>query len=104
MTNWINVNDRLPEDEKNVLVCCKNDYGRRYVCEAYHVNHHSVEANIYWNEDADWDYDEEEDKFYVPEGWYEVIHNWDEYGSVGIYGTVTHWMYLPELPMEEQYE
>ena len=48
-----------------------------------------------------WDYDEEEDKFYVPEGWYEVIHNWDEYGSVGIYGIVTHWMYLPELPTEE---
>lgn len=24
-TDWVNVKDRLPEDEERVLVCCKDD-------------------------------------------------------------------------------
>ena len=95
---WVDVNDKLPENEKYVLVCCKSRFSRPYICIGYHINRHSVEGNIYWNEDLEWDYDEDEDKNYVPEGWYEAVRNWDEYSSVVISDDVTHWAELPELP------
>lgn len=46
------------------------------------------------------EYDEETDEYYLKEGWYEVIRNWDEYGSAVIGDFVTHWMPLPEPPKE----
>ena len=47
-------------------------------------------------------YDKHEEKtftYYIPQGWYEAIANWDEYSTVHINeGIVTHWMPLPEAP------
>ena len=37
----------------------------------------------------------------VKQGWYESIHNWDDYSVVGIEDIVTHWMPLPEPPEGE---
>ena len=36
--------------------------------------------------------------FYLPEGFYERINNWDEYSSIVISDSVTHWMPMPEPP------
>ncbi len=49
-------------------------------------------------------YDESEDEYYVPEGWFERIENWDDYTdiAVGDY-IVTHWMPLPEPPKEDNH-
>ena len=41
------------------------------------------------------------DDYLVNPGWYECIHNWDEYSACGITDKVTHWMPLPGLPKEE---
>lgn len=71
------------------------------MCEAYHINKFSVEWDPSWDENIDCDYNEDDDTGYIPEGWYEVIHNWGEYGSVKIEDTVTHWMSMPRLPKEE---
>ena len=105
MSKWIDVKEKLPANEKNVLVCCETTSltGSKiqYICEAYHINKRSIEWDPRWDENIDSDYDEENDVDYVPEGWYEVIHNWGEFSSIVIQDTVTHWMLMPKPPKGE---
>ena len=104
---WISVKDRLPESGKKVLATCEirslYGYKKQYVCEAYYAEDHSISEGKYPEDTDCYDYSEEADEYYLKEGWYEVIHNWDEYGSVVICDFVTHWMPLPEPPKEEEH-
>ena len=103
---WISVKDRLPESGKSVLVSCQiklmSGKDKYYVCEAMYTAPKTVSAGVY--DDFDADYDEETDTYYYPEGWWEKIHNWDEYSSVAIEDFVTHWMPLPEPQKEDEYD
>lgn len=99
--SWIPVEERMPEAETNVLAFCK--YGickGGYVCCAYYEPKGALEedSDFQWDYEALGDYNEEKDSWEIPEGWYERIHNWDDYGSVKIEDKVTHWMQLPEPP------
>lgn len=96
---WIPVTKRLPENGVHVLLSCKCGLGA-YVCDGFHTEKYSTPTQFY--EDIDADYDEETDEYYFPEGWWEVIKNWDEYSCVAIEDTVTHWMSLPEPPKEDK--
>lgn len=99
---WISVEDRLPESGEHILATCEihslYGYKKQYVCEAYYAKEHSISEGKYPEDTDCYDYSEEDDEYYLKEGWYEVIHNWDEYGSVVIDDFVTHWMPLPEPP------
>jgi hypothetical protein len=103
---WISVKDRPPESGEPVLVTCEihSLYGNkmRYVCEAFHAEKYSVREGKYPEDTDCYDYCEEDDEYYLKEGWYEIIHNWDEYGSVVIEDFVTHWMPRPEPAEEEE--
>lgn len=100
---WISVEDRLPESGTHVLVCCRVKWlgggGHSYVCDAFHSDPKTIPCS--YNDDIDMEYDEEKDEYYFPEGWWEVIKNWDEYSCVAIADFVTHWMPLPPSPVEE---
>jgi hypothetical protein len=87
-----------PEHGKTVLATYLNQYGKRRRVRAVYIGQYEEE------EDSD-DYDrcveycEEKDEYYLKEGWYELIDNWDTYSSVAIVeGAVDYWMPFPPAP------
>ena len=102
---WISVDDRLPENGVHVLLCCEiHRYGGeiagKYVCDGYYAEANKIIAGGFPDE-CDCEYSEEDDEYYLCEGWYEVIKNWDDYNSVAVEDSVTHWMPLPDAPKGE---
>lgn len=91
---WTPVSERLPEDTVIVTVETKT-FKHKYVCEAIWIPRWTWKAEFDNWEDCS-EYNEDEDEFYVLEGWYERVHNWDEYSFVGIEDRVIAWMPLPE--------
>lgn len=104
---WIPVTERLPENRVCVIVCFREwrQYQKRYVYSivvGWYARKHSVCENEFSDWEADCDYDEDEDEFYIHEGWYEFttqgnadLMNWY------INAEVVAWMPLPE-PYKEK--
>lgn len=105
--------DKLPDDGwrpiatappgKPILVFYRPILGRGgIIIKAKYVAKFTEEAAGYdWDTDVKTDYDEENDKYYLPEGWIELIDNWDDYSSVYFEQPLTHWMPLPAHPEED---
>lgn len=108
-TEWISIKDRLPENEHDVLVAvrrkwydCPSEY-YKFVAKAFYTDgkHTTEESNYIWEFGicGNFQYDEENDAYVIPEGWWESVDYSEEFGAVD--DEVTHWMELPELPKEE---
>jgi hypothetical protein len=100
-SEWISVEERLPESGVHCLISCivkrfDGTHGQ-YVCVGYYAEKFKHLAYGV-DDDSVSEYNEENDEYYIAEGWYEVIKNWDDYGFVAIDDFVTHWMPLPEAP------
>lgn len=102
---WIPCSERLPEVETEVLALCDRN-GYRFVCPAIYEDGKMSEANSVWHWEELWaygGYDEENDCYFVPEGWWENrLFNQDDVCNNLIDCPVTHWMPLPEPPEEER--
>ena len=100
-SEWISVEERLPEVETKVLVLAIRKYKTKEGLEIPVITTAMYEDGTmprddscwYW-EDIPFIYDEENDIAYIPEGWWEYSSYHDECGA--IYDKVTHWMPLPE--------
>ena len=99
---WIPCSERLPENRVCVMVCFREwqQYAKRYiysVVTGWYARKHSVKEDVFSEWEADCDYDEDEDEFYIHEGWYEFttqgnadLMNWY------INAEVVAWMPLPK--------
>ena len=109
MSEWVDVKERLPQSQVTVLIAIKNAYNGSYsITTGAHINDHEVTTEEYgWQDyEGDTEYDEDNDCFWVKEGWWESNYvednaNW-EIDSVD--GIVTHWMPLPDSPGKESIE
>lgn len=91
--------ETAPKDGRTVLVFYKNSLGKDRIIRVAYTQKFTEESDNDWAE-----YSEEKDCYYSPEGWYEQMEHWDEYGScfVGADGVArfSHWMPLPNPPTE----
>ena len=105
---WISVEDRLPENEQDVIICAKRRHYSnpnrfiRIVAKAFYTDgKHNTEHTAYaWNNDCiDMEYDEENDAYLIPDGWWESVEYGEEFSAVSDF--VTHWMPMPQPPKGE---
>lgn len=100
---WISVEEKLPEPETDVLIVC-NRNGYVFVTPAIYEDGKMLTQESAWN----WSdiygyglYSEEDDDYYIPEGWWENRQfNPDDVYNNPVDCAVTHWMPLPEVPEE----
>lgn len=90
---WIPTADRMPPNGTPVLA----DTGHKHPIRACWIQKFSEEVSCDWDGDAD--YNEKEDQYYWPEGWYEWNRHEETHWRVD--ETVTHWMALP-LPFNAE--
>ena len=86
-----------PQPCMKVIAPYVNSLGNRRTIMAKWVPGKTEEAHSL--DDEFGEYDEATDTTYAPEGWYEVIDNFDDCTFVAVSeGVITHWMPLPEAP------
>lgn len=99
---WISVEERLPENEKPVLIATKwNLMGMRGMavsCGFYTDGKtFTGDSDYNWTDgNVDLIYDEDEDEYIVPECWWESVRYSDEFSAVD--EPVLYWMPLPSAP------
>ena len=98
---WIPCSERLPEKETVLATVETKTFKHRYVCEAVWIPRWTWKTTFDSWEDCS-EYNEDDDEYYALEGWYERVHNWDDYSYVGIEDDVIAWQPLPEPWKGEQ--
>ena len=102
---WIPCSERLPQCEQEVLICTKKNvfgngaYLKAIITPAIYEDGTMRETKSIWCwEDVDYaEYDEDEDCYIIPEGWWENRHFNPDYAyNSPIDKEVVAWMPLPE--------
>jgi len=96
MSEWISVDDRLPDSGARVILFWMNDYTppRPRTGMGFYAAKHKISADM-WEETEAADYSEEKDEYFCPEGWHEEAWEADYHYPVP---NVSHWMPLPPPP------
>ena len=102
--HWIPCERELPNDNREVEVTCEvrlcDGRKHRYTCHASYVHRYSIVSTDYCNFEECDEYNEEDDEYYALPGWYERVHNWDDYSFCVVEDSVVAWRELPE-PFKE---
>ncbi len=100
--NWIDVDDRMPPPQMDVLVFCPSPYGNgnKRTARATYVERFSVPAPD--DGDLDNDYYEQnpdDEEWYLREGWYESPVFGEVFEHISA-DKITHWMKIPTMHAE----
>lgn len=96
---WISVEDKLPEAETEVLILVNHGKIKIITTAMYEDGRMPVDDSMFNWYDFEFVYDEENDQYLIPEGWWEYKHyNHDDTYDNEVDGFVTHWMPLPTQP------
>jgi hypothetical protein len=100
-TGWISIEEAQPKPEQRVYVVCEQtfeDKKYRYQTMAEYIPYMTVKEDDYMADEdhGDGDYNEEEDVYYTPEGFYEWQSETEMHWKITT--KVTHWMPLIALP------
>jgi hypothetical protein len=100
VNQWIPVSERLPECEEEVWI--QTEKGT--VTTAMYEDGTMEEDDSVWNwNDIDYNYDDENDIRYIPEGWWEYKHFApDDVYNYAVDEKVVAWMSKPEPYKEEE--
>lgn len=94
---WRPVSEK-PEKDQIVIATYLNSYGKRRRVRAVYIRQYEEEVGDD-DDESTYEYCEEDDAYYLKEGWYELIDNWPDYSSVAIVeGVVDYWMPMPPAP------
>lgn len=98
---WVEAKDGLPKAENEVLALCDRN-GFQFVCPAIYEDGSVLAQDSMWNWNELYNYgtySEEDDDYYVPEGWWENRQfTPDDVYNNPIDCEVTRWMELPDAP------
>ncbi len=86
----------LPEEDQIVIATYLNGYGKRRRVRAVYIRQYEEEAGD--DDELCVEYCEEKDEWYLKEGWYELIDNWDYSSAAIVEGVVDYWMPMPPAP------
>lgn len=100
MSDWISVKERMPKPGRKVLINQKTVSGEMIIIGSYQEKF----KHEFCGDCHGLDYDEDNDLYYLPEGWYEYSVNSSDYTYYLIDGEVTHWMPLPRTKLGENCE
>lgn len=91
--------EKTHSDEVLVTVVKGASY-KRVVKAVYIPYHHCTIEDLGWNMydgvPDDWEYVEEEDTWWIPQGWYEVCDYFEDYSYSAITDKVVAWSKLPK--------
>lgn len=88
--------ETAPKDGSIVLVHYKNSHKKSRIVKAFYAARFAIESDVESDND---EYDEASDTYFIPEGWYELIDNWDDFSSIAIHqGVPDFWQPLPTPP------
>lgn len=99
LRGWVSLPGELPKSGMVVLACYRNSLGNLRRIRAQWIAAKTDECT--GDDGCLGEYDADTDTYWTPEGWYELIDNWDDYMACAVsQGDVTHWMPLPAGPAE----
>jgi len=91
---WVSVEKALPDGPSPVIIYGINDAGKGRRLRAMYARQFELES---YNDDDGAEYSEEKDEFFAPQGWYETNEFEEVHWAIDF--NVTHWMPLPEPPV-----